>query len=70
MGMIQLPETTVNMSLYSDYKDISDYALPAIRWAAGSGLMLGKTADTIAPLDTATRAEAAAIIMRMTEEAK
>lgn len=60
----------VNMSLYSDYKDISDYALPAIRWAAGSGLMLGKTADTIAPLDTATRAEAAAIIMRMTEEAK
>ena len=58
----------INISAYSDYEDISDYALSAIQWTVYSEIISGKTAEIIAPLDIATRAEAAVIIMRMIEK--
>jgi hypothetical protein len=52
------------LSGFSDVNVISSWALPAMKWAHASGLISGRTANTIAPRDTATRAEAATILMR------
>ena len=54
-----------NILSYEDYSDISEYAIPALQYAAGAGIMTGKTDKTINPSDTSTRAEAAAVIMRI-----
>ncbi len=53
-----------NILSYEDYNDIFEYALSAICYVSGSGIMLGKTDKTINPKDTATRAEAAAVTVR------
>ena len=61
--------------LYSDYADsaaesISEYAISAMQYVVGSGLMKGKTETTINPQDNATRAEIAAILQRFLEANK
>ena len=56
-----------NILSYDDYNDISEYAIPSMQWAAGSGLMVGKTDTTLNPKENATRAEAAAVFMRFVE---
>lgn len=53
-----------NILSYSDYSNISGYAVEAVQYAVGAGLMHGKTENTINPADNATRAEIAAIIQR------
>ena len=58
---------STNILSYDDYNDISEYAIPSMQWAAGSGLMVGKTDITLNPKDNATRAEAAAVFMRFVE---
>ena len=52
---------------FADSKDISDYAVSAMNWAVGTGLMKGKSTTTINPKDNATRAEIAAILHRFAE---
>ena len=42
-------EITTNILSYDDYNDISEYAIPSMQWAAGSGLMVGKTDTTLNP---------------------
>lgn len=59
-----------NILSYADYDSISEYAIPSVQYAVGSGLMKGKTDATINPLDNATRAEAAAILYRFIEANK
>lgn len=54
----------MELSVYKDAKDISSYAVDGVKYVAGAGIMGGKTSDTINPKDSATRAEAAAIIKR------
>jgi hypothetical protein len=53
-----------NILSYDDAFDISEYAFPAMQWACGAGIIYGRTASTLAPKGTATRAEVAAIITR------
>lgn len=53
-----------DISAYADYNEITGYALSAMRYAVGSGLMKGKTETTLNPKDNATRAEIAAILGR------
>ncbi len=48
---------------YEDSSFISDWAMDAMRWAVGSGLVSGRTETTLAPRDTATRAEIASLMM-------
>ena len=55
---------------YDDYADISEYAVPAIRFAVGSKILSGKTDKTINPSDTATRAEIAAVMTRFAQSLK
>ncbi len=52
---------------YDDVFSISSWAAAAFRWACGSGTVNGKTETTLNPLDAATRAEIATIIMRYCE---
>ena len=52
---------------YTDVSAISDYALTAMKWANGSGLINGRTDTTIEPQESASRAEVAAILMRFCE---
>ena len=46
---------------------VSEYAIPAMQWACGSGLMTGAQRDggmALAPRDTATRAQTATLLTR------
>lgn len=56
-----------NILSYADADQISEYAIPAMQWACGSGLITGDTATTLNPKGNATRAEAATILMRFCE---
>ena len=53
-----------NILSYSDAESISEYAVEALQYTAGSGLIKGRTESTLNPKDTATRAEMAVIIKR------
>ncbi len=51
-----------DLANFKDAGDISAWAGDAIRWAAAENLIHGRTADTVVPKGTATRAEAATIL--------
>jgi len=53
-----------NILSYDDAHHVSEYAIGAMQYAVGAGLIKGKTDSTLNPSDNATRAEAAAIIER------
>ncbi len=53
-----------NILSYTDAFDISEYAIPAIQWACGTGLLQGRTPSTIDPVSKTTRAETAAILTK------
>lgn len=55
---------------FADSNEISEYAVSAMNWAVGNGLMKGKSETTLNPKDTATRAEIAAILHRFIEANK
>jgi len=55
---------------YTDASSISDWAVPAMKWAVAEGLIAGRTTTTLVPRGNATRAEAAAILMRYIEKTK
>ena len=61
---------SADLSGYTDVSSISSYALDAMKWAVGAKLINGRTATTLAPKGSATRAEAAAILMRFIENVK
>lgn len=54
-----------NIESYTDAKDISSYATSAFRWAVGESIVSGKSETTLNPADYATRAETAALLMRI-----
>ncbi len=60
-------KSNADISGYKDADSISDYARDAIYYAVSSGVISGKTEDTIAPGESATRAEVATMIMRFAE---
>ena len=57
-----------NILSYDDALTVSEFAIPAMQWAVGSGAVGGRTNTTLNPKDTATRAEIATIIMRYCTE--
>ena len=57
-------ETEGDLSDFKDAATVSEYAEAALIWAVESGLILGMNNGTIAPRDTATRAQVAAMVMR------
>lgn len=61
---------STDISRYTDYAEISDYAVSAMRYTAGTGLIAGKSESTLNPKDTATRAEAATVFVRFADSVK
>ena len=53
-----------NILSYTDAFDVAEYAIPAIQWAVGAGIVNGTSADTLTPQGRATRAQAAVMLMR------
>lgn len=58
-----------NILSYTDVADLSEYAIPAMQWAVGAGIING-TGDgsTLSPQGQATRAQAAMMLQRFCEE--
>ena len=58
-----------NILSYTDAFDVAEYAIPAMQWACGAGVING-TGDgsTLSPQGEATRAQAAVMLMRFCEE--
>ena len=61
---------TADLSGYADQGSISDWAAQAVQWACGSGLMTGRSANSLAPAGTLTRAEAATMLKAFCENVK
>lgn len=57
-----------NILSYTDALEISEYAIPAMQWACGAGVIEGVTDSTLVPQGDATRAQAAVMLMRFCEE--
>ena len=56
-----------NLTGYPDGDQVSDYAIPAMNWAVGQGLIAGMENGTLVPQGSATRAQVATILMRFCE---
>ena len=56
-----------NILSYTDVSAVSEYAIPAMQWAVGSGVITGM-GDTLAPQGETTRAQAAMMLMRFSEQ--
>lgn len=52
---------------FEDSGEISEYAVSAIKWAVNSGIIKGKTANTLCPGEFAARAEVSTMLMRFCE---
>jgi len=60
-----------NILSFNDALAVSGYAVPAMQWACGSGLMTGIAQDggmALAPKDTTTRVQTATLMMRFYTE--
>ncbi len=58
-----------NILSYADATTVSEYAVPAMQWACGAGIVNGANGK-LNPQNNATRAEVAAILMRFCENIK
>lgn len=61
------PEPTGSLDGFTDAASTSDYAVDALRWAVGEGLLTGKDGGRLDPAGTASRAELAQILARFAQ---
>lgn len=61
------PESAAGLSGYADAGKVSSWAEEAMAWAIEKGIISGVTANTLDPQGHATRAQAAAILMRFAQ---
>lgn len=57
-------DITADLSAYTDASAVADWARDEISWAISEGLITGTDSSTLSPGDPATRAQAAAVLMR------
>ena len=57
----------VNILSYTDFDQLSEWAIPAMQWACGAGIINGTSERTITPQGEATRAQVAAMLQRFCE---
>ena len=57
-----------DLSAFVDGEDVSSWALEAVKWAVGKGLMQGKDGGAFDPQGIATRAEVATFLMKFLAE--
>lgn len=68
IGMDMTPKNTMFMDRYTDRNEVSDWAVTYVEWAVGCGLMRGMTDHTIDPLEHASRAQVAQVIMNFCDK--
>lgn len=61
---------TADISGFADYANVSEYAVEALSWANGAGIVSGRDGNMLEPKGTATRAEVATMLMRFTDNIK
>lgn len=59
---------TAEVTGYADAYQIHDWAYRAMEWANGTGMITGRTAFSLEPQGTATRAETATILVRFIQK--
>ncbi len=59
------PESSYDLSNFSDEESISSYARTAFAWANENGIISGIGNDLLSPQGTATRAQVATMLMKM-----
>ena len=60
---VSIGEST-NILSYTDFAEISEYAIPAMQWACGEGIITGSGEGVLNPRGGASRTEAAAMLAR------
>ena len=63
---VSIGENT-NILSYTDVADVAEYAIPAMQWAVGTGVINGITDSTLSPQGESTRAQVAVMLMRFCE---
>ena len=63
-GLDMSVSENVDVTSYEDFENISDYAKDAFRFACSNGIISGTSETTLAPKESATRAQMAAIFRR------
>ena len=58
---------TAELDGFEDAASISPWAAEAMAWAVGNGIIDGVSEGVLAPQDTATRAQVAAMLQRFVE---
>ena len=69
---VELPTPFARMS-YADAMTIGEYAIPAMQWACGSGVLAGQSSAggmVLNPADNTTRAQLSVVLMRFDQWAK
>ena len=61
------PATAATLDAFTNAASVSAYAADAMSWCIEQGIITGTTATTLEPGGTATRAQAAAMLMRFVE---
>ena len=61
---------TADLSVFTDNTTVSDWAVPAMKWAVAEELFKGVGDDLLSPTTSATRAQVATILMRYIEKTK
>ena len=56
-----------DLSGYTDAANVGEYAVEAMQWAVAQGLLTGTDAGALLPSGSATRSQAAALLMRFCE---
>ena len=64
------PASTYSLEAYTDASGGNEWAQTAMQWAVENGIITGVTSTTLEPQGTATRAQAAAMLMRYVENIK
>ncbi|MBQ2697033.1 MAG: S-layer homology domain-containing protein, partial [Clostridia bacterium] len=54
-----------NILSYNDVAEVSEWAIPAMQWACGAGVILGTDAGVLTPQGTVTRAQTAQMVMNL-----
>ncbi len=57
-----------NLLSYTDFADLSEYAISAMQWACGAGIVNGTSESTLTPQGEATRAQVAVMLERFCEQ--
>ena len=66
---VSIGEST-NILSYTDFDEIGEYAIPALQWACGEGIISGRGEGVLDPRGTATSAETAAMLQRFAANVK